>query len=371
MSKPRVVHISTVHSAIDPRIRIKQLQSLSRHGMDAQLVCADPERRRLGDEVTVQRITARHRGRLYRMSVLAPAAVLRALLTPAVLYHFHDPELIPWAWLLLLRRVPVIYDVHEDYPLALRQKEYLPHWAQRVVSAVAGTLERALTMPFLLVIAEPCYQRRFPRARQILNYPPRSLLSLKPALDTSAARVLYTGNITAGRGALNLARLVAASGVEVTLVGRCLPRLAAELRGIAGENGGKLTIVGEGRYVPHAEIVAAYRTARWIAGIVLIPAGAHYRDKQLTKFFEFMAVGLPIIASDFPVWRRLIAEQGVGICVDPDDPRQAVAAVEWLMHNPEQARGMGRRGRELVRQRYHWEGQEERLLALYHDAIQG
>ncbi|TVR05617.1 MAG: glycosyltransferase [Spirochaetaceae bacterium] len=363
------VHISTVHHATDPRIRLKQLRGLRERGWEAHLVTADRTAAASGvaaDGVIVHRIRPLRGGRLWRMVITAPRAILRALAVPADIYQLHDPELLPWAWLLLLRGAPVFYDIHEDYALAVAQKRYLPGPLRRPAAAIVAALERALSVPFSLLIAERCYRGRFPRAMDLLNYPERRLLELGPAHDPAARHLLYTGNVTEDRGALLLARLVAhLPEVEVTLVGRCDPRLAERMRRVAGEGAGRLHLVGEGRFVPFAEICSAYTGRKWSAGIALMPDTPHYRDKELTKFFEYMAVGLPIIASDVPVWRRLIADGGVGVCVPPDDPAAVAAVLRRLTAHPHLGEQMSLRAQHLVEKRYHWDGQVDRLVIRY------
>lgn len=339
--------------------------------MQAELISADPVVQKLGDDVLIHRLTPRHAGRLYRFCVVGPRAVLHALLRPAALYHFHDPELLPWAWLLLLRRVPVVYDVHEDYSLAIEHKRHLPAVVRRRGGHLLHLLERFLSWPFSVVIAEQCYAGRFPEAHAVLNYPRRELLDFVPAHAPQANRLLYTGNITRSRGALELAWCVRdIPDLELTLAGHCAPELAAELRSVAGVAGaGRLHILGEGQYLPFDQIAALYSWRTWLAAVVLVPPSPHYREKHLTKFFEYMAVGLPIICTDVPAWRALIQEQGVGLCVDPKDTAAVAGALRYLKQHPEQAREMGRRGRELVRTRYNWEGQAQKLLRMYQSLI--
>ena len=362
----RIVHISTVHRAIDPRIRLKQLRSIARYGAKADLVTTDPDARERDDGVILHRIEGDRTNRIRRMFVLAPRAILRALLVRASAYHLHDPELAPWAWVLLLRGVPVVYDVHEDFARFMRHKPYIPARVGVIIGGAVGLLERLLTAFYRTVIAEHCYRQRFPRSVAILNYPSRSLLQSAVLRVPRSPKLLYTGNATVARGALHLARLVqAARDVDVTLVGECAPHIARRMRETAADAANRLHIVGLGRYVSFDEIAVHYARPEWLAGIVLMPDSPHYREKQLTKLFEYMAVGLPVIASDFPVWRALIVDQGVGFCVDPDDPAAALVAVEQLRSNPELVRQMSARGQELVRKRYNWERQEDRLMAVY------
>jgi glycosyltransferase involved in cell wall biosynthesis len=368
MSKvhPRIVHLSTVHRALDPRIRLKQLKSITDSGLKAHLITTDTMEAPHDDAVTVERICEYRPHRWRRVFLLAPKAVWRALLTPAAVYHFHDPELIHWAWLLLLRLRPVVYDIHEDYSLALSQKNYLPGWVRKRARSIADLIERGLTLPFYRIIAERCYRTRFPRAVCILNYTPLSLLEKIPSLNTESRHLLYTGNVTIERGALNLIRLAhVCPDLEITMAGECKPDAFNRIQEALNGAEDRVHIIGVGRFVPPAEVRSLYEQNAWIAGIVLISDSPHYREKQLTKFFEYMAAGLPIIASNFPTWRRLIAGQGVGICVDPGDLHAAASAVEWLSRNPEEAKMMGMRGRELVRLRYNWEREGSRLISFY------
>src|SRR5690625_6021755 len=57
----------------------------------------------------------------------------------------------------------------------------------------------------------------------------------------------------------------------------------------------------------------------WLAGIALFPPTEHYMKKELTKFFEYMNAGLPIICSHFPQWKTFIDKYNCGIAVDPYD----------------------------------------------------
>jgi glycosyltransferase involved in cell wall biosynthesis len=83
------------------------------------------------------------------------------------------------------------------------------------------------------------------------------------------------------------------------------------------------------------------------------------------KIFEYMGAGLPIIGSDFPLWRRLLGDAGCAILVDPKDPAAIARSIEYLLTHPKEAEQMGRRGRALVLDQYNWNSQAEKLLNLY------
>jgi len=363
----RVVHISTVHKSGDPRIRLKELQSLSEAGYSVYFVTTDRCVRNIGenDPVKFVFVGGGKPNRIIRILFLVPLAVLRALFLPAHIYHFHDPELLMWAWILRLRRVPIIYDIHEDNSLAVYHRPWIPPRLAPLLSGLVDRFERWASRRLSLVVAETCYLSRFPQALPVLNYPSVDLVTPQLGFSDQSTRVLYTGNLTPSRGAYNLAALVRDSSYTVVSVGQCSAELASNLRLMVGNNRSRLQIRGEERYVPFSEIQATYQQGGWLAGVVLIPDTSHYRDKHLTKFFEFMAAGLPIVATNVPEWKKLIQDQGLGLCVQPNDSFEVARALRWLQEHPVEARDMGKRGQLFVREKYNWESQARLLLQHY------
>jgi glycosyltransferase involved in cell wall biosynthesis len=120
-------------------------------------------------------------------------------------------------------------------------------------------------------------------------------------------------------------------------------------------------------FVPHDE---GYRVlARCRIGLAVLADIPNYRESLPTKIFEYMALGLPVIASNFPLYRRVVEEEHVGICVNPADPAALASAIGQLLDDPQRAAAMGARGREAVRQRYRWGKEESKLLRLYEELL--
>lgn len=370
----RVVHLTSVHRPNDNRIFHKECRTLAEAGYEVTLV-APGDKHGVVDGVKIKSVP-RCDSRLARMLVTTWHVFRAGLAEKGDIYHFHDPELIPFGLLLRLSGRRVIYDVHEDYVTSISQKRYLPRPVRKTLARVFGWLENLSSKAFRLVLAERYYLRRFPTGTLILNYPrldffrfddsapvnQDDLQNVQPALR----RLIYTGGVTVDRGALIYARMVAEiPDIEVTVVGYCPPALAQQMRVTAGHGASRLKIIGEGRFVPFEEIATIYRSGLWTAGLAIFPRTPHYVQKELTKFFEYMAAGIPIICSNFPVWRELVAENGVGVCVDPDDIKSIRMAIDALSTDRNRAMEMGKRGRDLVLKRFNWEVEGRKLVEFY------
>ncbi len=78
-----------------------------------------------------------------------------------------------------------------------------------------------------------------------------------------------------------------------------------------------------------------------------------------------MAAGIPVIASDFPLWREVIEGNHCGVCVDPLNAGKIAEAITFLTENPRLSSSMGSNGRKAILEKYNWENEEKKLLHLY------
>ena len=121
-------------------------------------------------------------------------------------------------------------------------------------------------------------------------------------------------------------------------------------------------------HVGRRDVAAMF--ARAMAGIVLFSPAANHVRSQPTKLFEYMSAGLPVIASDFPLWRQIVESADCGLCVDPTSPAAVADAIRWMTEHPEEARAMGENGRRAVAGTYNWEHEAGKLRTLYEQLLQ-
>jgi len=361
----KVVHITTVHNPFDNRIFHRECKTLAAAGYEVVLL-AEHSSDESHENLSIRALPSAG-GRLARMSFGVWRAFRMAFAERAELYHFHDPELIPAGLLLRLLGKRVIYDIHEDNLTAIRQREYLPAWLRGLIAKTFALTETSASYFFHLILAERYYAERFPHGETILNYarfPKLHEGQLAERPRPEHPRLIYTGNVKAYRGAHHHANLLHhLPDAEVFLVGRCDAHLAAELQSAADPT--RLHIEGIGSYIPHERIVEYYLRERWTAGLALFPPNQHTLHKELTKLFEYMAYGIPVICANFPNLREIVETTGCGLCVDPEDGEAAAEAVRYLWEHPEEAQQMGKRGRKAARKTYNWETQADKLLAFY------
>jgi len=367
----KICHLTSVHPPFDIRIFHKECKTLSQAGYRVVLIAPNDQE----EEVDGVRIWAlpKAKGRLERMTKIQWQLYKKAIEQDAALFHFHDPELIPAGLLLKLCGKRVIYDVHEDYSQALLSREWIPSWLRRMLAQMVGCGEREVAKFFDgVVAATPHIAKRFPTIKTITvqNFPllNQSIRS-NPIIPYQQREkiIAYVGVVSALRGAKEMLEVMALLP----------PHLSARLR-IAGAfdpvgledqskkspGWSRVDFLGWQR---HEDSIAMLGEARM--GLVVFHPVPNHTEAQPNKFFEYMSAGIPVIASDFPLWRRVVEETQCGLLVDPLSPKEIIEAIQWLLEHPTEAEEMGKRGQEAIREHFNWDNEANKLLVLYENAV--
>ena len=368
----KVVHLTTVHHPFDTRIYHKECLSLHKAGYNVSLIVPIENKNTGEQSITEEGIrliaTKKRKNRLVRMLLSTWQTYRLAKKEQADYYHFHDPELLLVGWLLKSKTNTVIYDVHEDYHTGILQKEYLKQPIKKIIAKLYDKVETFFIKKMDLVLAEKYYQERYPQGKQILNYPSinQTLHSTKRDHNKVTNALIYTGNVTEVRGSyLHAVLPKLPSKPEVYFYGKCDALIAEEMNALAEESSDKRHFTGIDRFVERKDIDQAYLQKNWLAGMAIFPPTEHYKRKELTKFFEYMTAGIPIICSNFPVWQKFIDRYQCGITVDPDKPNEWEQAINYLKQHPKERAQMILNGRQAIENELNWHYEEEKLLAWY------
>ena len=371
MPAPKIAHLTSAHPSSDVRIFRKQCRSLAAAGYEVVLV-AQHERDETIEGVRIRAVPPA-RNRLERMTRTAWRVVQIAAAEEPQIYHLHDAELLPFSPALRLRGGRVIFDMHEDFPKVALTRLWVPPWMRGTVSWMTGVGERVLLTGVPVIFAETSYQWNRPwvkRSTTVLNRALVDELFAIKAAKHAVFTVCYVGWVFPDRGALNMLaamEILADRGRIVEF--ECIGPIAEECRTEVMERAkrARLPVRMNGERLPPHE--AWSLTARCHVGLAVLRGIPNSYAIEPTKLFEYMALGMPLIASNFPTYRAVVEGTACGLCVDPDAPAEIAAAIEWLMDHPTEAAEMGRRGREAVIREFNWEREAAKLLRLYEELI--
>lgn len=369
--KGRSCLITVVHRPLDVRIFHKQARTLAEHGWEVTLIAPGETAEQIVEGV---RVLGLPRLRRWQRLLNWLRALRLALRMGADIYHVHDPELLLLAPALrVFTRKPIIYDVHEDYRLSILEKPWIPKplrpFAGKVFNCLEMLLVRAVNV--VVYVTPPIGQRYTGVARQcvqVANFAMCSQYQEEPTQERTPGLVIAVGGMTPIRGydaLLDAFKLVLETHAEakLLLVGTADSEdYGRQLQERAHSLGIEDRVEFAGR-LPFPEVRNALASAS-VAVLPYIPVSAH-RVAYPTKLFEYMAAGVPCVASDLPLCKEIIEGARCGLVVSGGEPQALADGLLHLLKNPEAAREMGKRGRQAFLFQYTWEGEGKRLVELY------
>lgn len=357
----QITHISSAHARYDIRIFVKMCSSAAKSGYNVNLIIADGQKNEIKNGVKIIDVGAKTGNRISRMTKTVLKVYKAAIKTKSDVYHLHDPELMTIGILLKLRGKKVVFDAHEDLPKQIKSKAYLNPISRIVLSGFFSFFEWTFCRFFDYVItATPAIRDKFKKINKntidINNYPLENELFTQDQI-TEKTKIVYTGIITPIRCAAEMIE-------AVNLIDNQILYMAGPIRDKTTEllinNDPKVDYLGT---LSRNEMSALFSQA--LAGLVLYSPLPNHIESQPNKMFEYMSAGIPVIGSDFPLWREIIEAYDCGICVNPHDPKAIAEAIVYLRGNKTRASEMGENGRKAVIGVFNWSSQEKKLIEVY------
>ena len=368
-----MAHLTSDHSAMDSRILYKECRSLSRAGYQVTLIGPNARDMDVGG-VSIKAIST-PASRWSRISWTLEEIWRLAVKVDADLYHLHDPELLPIGLRLRWRGKAVIYDVHDDFPALAAIANYSPlrgplrrfpvHLIRQMENLAAPRMSA-------IIAADESVGARFAALNDkcfiVHNLPqPEELAPVRPVLwQRRLSALAYVGTFTRWRGLLDMVQAMdyvpCSLDCRLFLVGTLRDYWRKQIARLPGYR--RVEIRGPLDRAGVRDILASVK-----AGLSVAHPLPFVTLTWPIKIFEYMAAGIPVIASDFPLWRELLGHPPAGLFVNPLDPKSIASAIEYILCNPSEAERMGNLGRRAVETHYNWASEEQSLLRLYDELL--
>lgn len=369
MNTISICHITTAHPRYDVRIYHKYAKSLTESGFDVSLYVAD----RLGNEVKekVKIIDIGKPGNRFSRFFFSPWKMFNKVKRiKADIYHFHDPEFLIPALFLKISGKKVIYDVHEDVPRSLKGRDWLPKWILNIIAFFFERLENFIVKRLTgVVTATPHIRDRFLQFNKntidINNYPIREEFNCNKIPFENRNDICYTGAVTEIRGIRTLmdAMLLCHKDIKLHLAGSFAnPEFEKELLNHKAKD--KLVYYG---LVDRNKLNEIY--SKCFAGMVTFLPYENHIHAQPNKIFEYMSARLPVIGSDFRLWKEIIEDYQAGTCVDPENAENIAEAINKYYLNRQLASAHGSNGEKIVQEKFNWEKEKQKLLSFYSEML--
>jgi glycosyltransferase involved in cell wall biosynthesis len=366
----KICHVISGYHRNDARVFVRQCRSLKLAGYDVSLLTNDGKPDEILEDIPIVSC------RLYwpeRWKVLIAAKrqfMPEALRVDADVYQLHSPELLPMAQPLKRLGKAVVYDAHEDLPRHLLEKEWLPDLLRRPFGfAAENYLRRTLrriddvVTPHSHVVQQ--LQRTIGKGTLVANFP---IVQPLPAVTEAefAARsstICYTGTVYAySNQEATLDAIAGMPGVRYRIAGYIDDGHHEALTQRPGA--GQLDVLGR---VGRAELRALYTSC--IAGLAVYDykhnLGWKLGSYGTNKIFEYMEAGLPLICTDYDLWRDIVDRYQCGVCVRPGAVDEIRAAIEYVVSDRARAFRMGQNGRRAVLEEFNWTSEERKYLAVF------
>ncbi|WP_413171089.1 glycosyltransferase family 4 protein [Anabaena azotica] len=369
--------LTSVHRAVDIRIFHKQAASLARAGYQVKLFAQEhPDASIMARQYNITYVPLlsidkrRQRGKVW----LNLMELLKQM--PGDIWHFHDPELLPLTIIwkkMFAQHVSLIYDVHEDMPLQVLSKEWIPTSLRKATAQIAGRVEKRFSNYVqAIVTATPDIANNFVHDNKVVVHnhpflPKHSKESdILPYLERDPI-VVYTGGLTKMQGIFEMLSTIdllpESLKVKFHVAGKYDPSNLMDQ--LVTTSGWKHTHYHG--VINRDEVMELMNKAR--VGLIIDHPIPNYIRSLSTKMFEYMSAGIPIIASNFPLWASIVNKYQCGLLVDPYNPQDVADAILWILEHPDEAMAMGKRGQKAILEEYNWERESNRLLGLYEAII--
>lgn len=360
-----ICHVTSAHTRYDVRIFEKECISLANNGYIVYLIVNDDKENEIKNGVEIRSTGFKPSGRRERMFSSMKYILAEIEKIDADIYHFHDPELLQLVGKLSDDKRKIVFDAHEDTEVQIMDKQWIPYCFRRLISkAYAGYTKKIFKKCSGIITVTPAIVKKMSKynknVEMVTNYP-----IIYEEGNISKGRqeqyVFFAGGVSRQWCHERIIQAVAQlEGIQYKIAGPIDSEYLEELKKIHGWE--KTDYIGK---IPHNEVKRLYSNA--IAGMAINECSQIRGEGTLgnTKLFEIMEASVPVICTNYKLWKDVVEGNSCGVCVDSQDINQIAEAIERIRSNQQQAEEMGINGRMAIEEKYNWGCEEKKLLDFY------
>lgn len=372
MSKMKICHLTSAHNSSDTRILHKECVSLAKNNNYQVYLIAEGKTNTIKN-VEIIGIGDKPKSRIKRILFFSNRVFKAAKEIDADIYHLHDPELLPYALKLKKMGKLVIFDAHENYEELILEKEYINKYFRKLIQRIFNLYyENIIGKLDGLIGVTPNMEKNMRRISNnvciITNY---------PILNRNKCNLTKKENncILAFAGGINenwchdkiINNIQDINKVTYKLMGFSNSEYYNNLKEL--DINKKVNFVGR---IAHEDVHEELCKSTIGLAILNYSRNTFYNEGTMgnTKIFEEMSAGLPVICTDFLLWRDLVIDKyNCGIYINPNEFSQFKKAVLKLFNDPELRKKMGENARRAVEEEFNWSTQEKKLYEFYEKLI--
>lgn len=355
--------ITSAHHNDDTRIYEKELLSISKLS-NLELYYAAPGKV-FEQGFNFISLGSKPSRRIYRFIKALVMPFKALIVSRAKVWHFHDPELIPFAIFLTFIGKKIIWDSHEDYFLQFdfktQYRTYIPKWLIIPTNFLMNSLLKILDKrSYGIVAATEEIALKYKNIRRVVvgNESLNDNFSHREA-DFFAKNLLFIGPMSSQQ---NFRVLIDAvkdlHEVKLTVAGRedlIEAQYATSILGKRFEHVGWLNQSELGKLMSRSSIGLMTYFDSDLYKVLVSP----------TKFFEFVATGLPILATPTYANRQLIDAAQCGLVANGFDSKSLKEGIKAMLSSHEEWKNWSLNGKKWAQNFGSWEESRAALLSLY------
>jgi len=367
-----ICQLSSLHFALDTRIFYKYARSL-KENYRVIVVGIHPQKEQI-EGVTILPFRE-YKSRLLRILSSWFWMYLKAMRIKADCYHIHDPELLPCALLLKWSGKKTIIDIHENIAEDIFDKDWLPF--KKTIFFIYNKIERYVCKDIPVVLAESSYGKRYEKICKDLHYihnyvEPQFFKSFRSAEnERDPLHLYYIGIILESRCIIEIIsamHILHEKGIPVHFhcVGHLYHRMLNKIQAHVHYE----TLKKHLHFYGRMPLDRGYAVSQQCGiGLCLIKPMKNSIESKPTKLFEYMAIGMPILTSHFPLYKEIVEETETGITTDPESAEGIAAAIQTMLEKSEERKTFSRNGPLVSEQQFNWETERKKLIDLYEKVL--